>query len=242
MDHNATDVTSTDYAVRESRRAKRVSLKVTEEGVLEVVIPRGFDRSLIPGILREKRGWIERATRRMEKQKTTGEAQPPLPRRIALRAIGEAWPVSYHRTPSRRVTVTQRTPRQLALSGDVDRVAMCRAALRRWLARKARQHLVPWLRAMSKEEGLPFGKTTVRGQRTRWASCSARGTISINYKLLFVSRPLVRYVLIHELCHTRHMNHSPRFWSLLKEKEPGYQELRARVRAAWRHVPRWLQD
>ncbi len=242
MDHNGTDVTSTGYAVRESRRATHASLRVSAEGVLEVVIPRGFDRSLIPGILREKRGWIKRAIRRMEKQKTAAEAQAPLPRRIALQAIGEAWPVSYHRTRSSRVTVTQRTPRQLAVSGDVDHVAMCRAALRRWLARKARQHLVPWLRAMSKEKGLPFGKTTVRGQRTRWASCSARGTISINYKLLFVPRPLVRYVLIHELCHTRHMNHSPRFWGLLKEKEPGYEELRARVRAAWRHVPGWLQD
>ena len=242
MEHNATDVTSMGCTVRESRRATHASLRVSAEGVLEVVIPEGFDRRLIPGILREKRGWIERATRRMQKQKTTAEDQAPLPRRIVLQAIGEAWPVTYRRTRSSRVTVTQRTPRQLALSGDVDQVAMCRAALRRWLARKARQHLVPWLRAMSKEKGLPFGKTAVRGQRTRWASCSARGTISINYKLLFVPRPLVRYVLIHELCHTRHMNHSPRFWGLLKEKEPGYQEWRRGVRAAWRHVPRWVED
>jgi len=237
-----TDPTPANYVVRQSRRAKRVSLKVTAKGVLEVVIPEGFDRSLIPGILREKRGWIERAIRRMEKRKAAAEDQPFLPRRIALQAIGEVWDVTYRRTRSSRVTLTQRTPRQLALSGDVDHLAMCRAALRRWLARKARQHLVVWLRTMSKEEGLPFGKTTVRGQKTRWASCSARGTISINYKLLFVPSPLVRYVLIHELCHTRHMNHSPRFWALLKEKEPGYEELRRGMRAAWRHVPRWLQD
>ena len=234
--------TPTGYAVRESRRTTHVSLRVSAEGILEVVIPRGFDRSLIPRILREKRGWIERATKRMEREKALIEAQPAPPRQIALQAIGEVWKVAYHQTQSSGVTLAEKGARQLALSGAVDNVALCRVALRKWLAYKAKQHLVPWLRAISKEEGLAFGKTTVRGQRTRWASCSARGTISINYKLLFIPKPLVRYVFVHELCHTRHMNHSPQFWALLKERGADYEGLKAELRAAWRHVPRWLQD
>jgi len=242
LEHNATDVNSMGYAVRESRRATYASLRVSAEGVLEVVIPKGFDRSLIPGILREKRGWIEKATKRVQRQKALIEAQPALPRHIALQAIGEVWKVVYHQTQSSGVTLAEKGARQLALTGDVDNVALCRVALRKWLAYKAKQHLVPWLRAISREEGLAFGKTTVRGQKTRWASCSTRGTISINYKLLFIPKPLVRYVFVHELCHTRQMNHSPQFWALVKERHPGYEGLKAELRTAWRRVPVWLQD
>ena len=236
-----TDPTSGRYRVRTSPRARRVSLKVSPEGMLEVVIPRGFDRSLIPGIVHDKRDWIEKATRRMRQRQISLKAQPRLPTRISLRAVGEVWRVAYRPTSSSRVMVTERAGHRLTVSGDVANVASCRAALRRWMARKARKHLVPWLRRISQQDKLSFTKATVRGQKTRWGSCSSRGTISVNYKLLFLPHGLVRYVLIHELCHTRHMNHSPAFWAMVERREPDYGQLRAELRGAWRHVPGWVQ-
>jgi len=237
-----TNPTSPRYVVRQSKRARRVSLIVTTDGVVEVVIPRGFDRALIPGILHEKRRWIEQATRRMSDRQHFLKAQPTLPSEISLQAIGEMWQVAYCPTTSSRVTVTERPGRRLRLSGRVDDVVLCQTALRKWLARKAKGHLVPWLRAISEAERLPFARASVRGQKTRWGSCSPRGTISINYKLLFLPGSLVRYVLIHELCHTRHMNHSPQFWTMVKEREPGCKRLRAALRKAWRYVPGWLEN
>jgi predicted metal-dependent hydrolase len=111
--------------------------------------------------------------------------------------------------------------------------------LRRWLTRYAQQQLEPWLRRVSVETGLTFTQVTIRGQKSRWGSCSRRRTISLNYKLLFLPPHLVRHVLIHELCHTQHLNHSAKFWALVSQKEPAYRPARVELRSAWRSVPRW---
>ena len=229
----------TNYTIRVSHRARNVSLQMSVAGGLEVVVPKGWDQSLLPGILRRKRAWIERAAKRMDARRAVLEDQPALPDQISLPAIGQVWQVEYQATSSGRMRITQRADNRLVLSGSVGDVGLCQVALRKWLAHQAGQVLIPWLQEISQEEGLAFRKTTIRGQKTRWGSCSSRGTISLNYKLLFLPRPLVRYVLVHELCHARHMNHSRAFWALVRRKEPNCKELKAQLRGAWRLVPRW---
>jgi hypothetical protein len=114
------------------------------------------------------------------------------------------------------------------------------AALRRWLMRRAQRTLPEWLEEVSQEAGLPFASVSIRGQRSRWGSCSADGDISLNYQLLFLPRHLARHVLIHELCHTVELNHSPRFWRTVARHEPDVARLRAEMRRSWSHVPDWL--
>jgi predicted metal-dependent hydrolase len=230
------------YTIRESARARHVNLKISMDGDLEIVVPRGFNRKHIPSILQQKQAWIKRATKRLAERRKLLEAEPALPEQISLSGIGETWQVEYRSTTSTRIRVTEKAGQRLVLNGAVDKVDLCQAALRQWTARKAKQHLPPWLRKVSEEEKLPFDKVTIRGQKTRWGSCSARKTISLNYKLLFLSPALVRYVLIHELCHTKHLNHSKKFWALVGEKEPNYKQLKAELRVAWRYVPGWVQD
>ena len=112
-------------------------------------------------------------------------------------------------------------------------------ALRGWMQGYARQRLLPWLQAVSEECRLPFARATVRAQKTRWGSCTARGHISLNRHLLFLQPQLVRYLFIHELCHTVHLNHSQRYWSLVRRYEPDYAVREAELRQAARHVPLW---
>ena len=90
------------------------------------------------------------------------------------------------------------------------------------------------------DRGFKVGKVLVKSQRTRWASCSGRGNVSLNLKLLFVPAPLVRYVFIHELCHLVHPNHSRDFWGLVASHEPDYRKPDRELRQAWRYVPAWL--
>jgi hypothetical protein len=80
----------------------------------------------------------------------------------------------------------------------------------------------------------------VRRQRTRWGSCSRAGTISINACLMFQSPDVVRYLFVHELCHTRHLNHSRSFWRLVARYEPAYEAREAALSQAWRIVPAWV--
>ena len=126
------------------------------------------------------------------------------------------------------------------LSGRTDNEKLCVTALKRWLAAVARAELEPQLQALSVSTGNPFARMQVRGQRTCWGSHSSSGTISINYCLLFLAPPLVRYLMIHELCHGRHMNHSRRYWRYVEKFEPDYRRLDKALTDAWNQVPVWL--
>jgi len=118
--------------------------------------------------------------------------------------------------------------------------ARARAALRDWLLEQGRRTLVPWLEHVAVERGFEFGQVQLRRQRTRWGSCSRHGTISLNVALLFQRSAVVRYLFVHELCHLRHMNHSPRFWRLVAGHEPDFRALDRELMRGWRHVPDWL--
>ncbi|MCH8302959.1 MAG: M48 family metallopeptidase, partial [Proteobacteria bacterium] len=79
-----------------------------------------------------------------------------------------------------------------------------------------------------------------RAQRRCWGSRSCSGTISLNLCLLFLAPELLRYLLIHELCHGRHMNHSKRFWKRVACFEPEYRSRDRALTESWRQVPGWL--
>ena len=227
------------YLIRESARAKLVRLKFTPQDGLVVVVPRGYDRRRIPPIIDRERRWIEKARASVEQQRLllARQAPPELPAVITMRAIGGEWDVTYGH--SRRIQVREDMDAgRLNVSADGRQRQV--DALRTWTGRKARSRLLPWLRQLSDELELPFGQTAVRRQRTRWASCSPKDTISINMKLIFLPALLVEYVFVHELCHTRELNHSRRFWGLVAGLEPDYRRLDSELRQAWRYVPWWM--
>lgn len=229
------------YTVRESRRARYVRLRFSARGGLEVVVPAGFDLARIPALLSDKRSWIESTAERLQwdGRMVPHAGQLSLPSTLTLRAISETWDVAY-RPGDARVLLREHPDRRLTLHADPGDTARCQAALRRWLLHKGKRHLLPWLAAVSEELDLPFHSASVRGPSTRWGSCSARKTISLSYKLLFLPQHLVRHVLVHELCHTVHLDHSPRFWALVARAEPELLHRRSELADAWRHVPSWL--
>jgi predicted metal-dependent hydrolase len=100
--------------------------------------------------------------------------------------------------------------------------------------------LIPWLKRVSNETGLSYSSVAIRQQKTRWGSCSSRRLISLNARLLFLPADLVTYVLVHELCHTKHLNHSSRFWRLLESYLPDYRQLDRQLRMGDRYMPGWL--
>ena len=236
-------MTPVAYQVRVSSQAKHPRLKMSARDGLVVVIPDGFDEARIPSLVEGKREWISRTQDRLRDQVKFLVPQPPglPPERILLRAIGQDWSVTYRPTEATGVTAVERRGQQLLVFGDIEETGRVVDALRRWLARQTREHVVPWLTTLGGDRGLHASGVTVRAQRTRWASCSAKGVISLNVRLLFLPSHLVRYALLHELAHTREMNHSRRYWTFLETLEPNYRALDSELRAGWRLVPEWIR-
>lgn len=207
-------------------------------------MPRQFDIRRVAGIVDSNREWIERTAVRVNARREAAEtaAVAALPQRIVLPALNREWTVEYQPTGSASVRVRERSGDRLVLSGNTDQSERCRAALLRWLRRKGHETLVPRLRELATTGGFSIAQATVRAQRTRWASCSRSGAISLNVRLLFMPPELVRHVMLHELCHTKRMDHSRHFWSLIARHDPDWKEHRRRLRIGWRSLPAWLQS
>ncbi len=237
------------YRVRESRRAKNVSLKIDVTGEVEVVVPPGYDQGRIPDLVRQRQGWILKHQRRLgaARQDTVADWQAERPQRLELRwntpqsqaRPADSWRVIYEPQPGPTLCLPL-SDKTLKVRGS-DRNAAHTQVLRDWLAHYAQRQLVPWLRQLSFDIDLPFRQVKIRGQKTRWGSCSSQQHISLNYKLLFLPQELVRYVLVHELCHTVHMNHSAAFWRLVEQKLPGHAPHRQALKQGWKYVPRWVE-
>lgn len=230
------------YAVKESPKATHARLKVSLREGLVITVPKGFDHNRIPGLLTKKKQWLEQAFERIEMQRGFFQPEPPdaFPEHMALRGIGEEWVVDYRPTESPHVTAVERPGNRLLVFGDTDNIKARKAALRRWLNRKTHEHIEKWLVSLAKERDFNLNGVLVKSQRTRWASCSRLKIVSLNLKLLFIQEDLIRYALLHELCHTEHLNHSREFWALLEHHEPDYVRKDEQLRSAWRFVPAWL--
>ena len=230
------------YSIRVSARARYLRFRVTVDKGLEVVVPRGYDQKRIPAVLSTNERWVQAALQRVDEVRRRQSAEPDqtIPSAITLASVGRTWLVDAEASRSRSTSIEEPSSDRLILRGRVDDAELCEAALQRWVLRQAHDILIPWLGNISREIGIPFARTAIRKQKSRWGSCSRIGTISLNAKLLFIEPDLVRYILIHELCHIREMNHSPRFWKLVSAHYQPYKQAHRRLTVAWRTMPRWV--
>jgi len=229
------------YEFRRSSRAKRLQIRILPTGRVEVVLPRGCSEKRGHAFVCNRAEWITRTLKKVTDH--ASEIDTSVPGVLKFPAIKETWRI-VRKTDSHPTQVVLRESREsLTLSGATLQNELCFGVLKRWLTQKGKQVLLPWLDAVSCEVKLPYNKASVRGQKTRWGSCSSKRNISLNYKLLFLTPEQVRYLFIHELSHTRHMDHSKVFWSLVGELESDYKCLdKSLARAMREQVPGWLQQ
>jgi predicted metal-dependent hydrolase len=225
------------WSVRESQRARRLTVRVFHTGRVEVVVPSRTSQGAVERFLERHRTWIER--KREEARRRAGPPAPFPPPLLDLPACEETWRI-HLAGGSGKARIVSSAFGLLALRGDAGNAQSVRQALRRWLMERARQVLAPLLAQCARELGFRYDRVLIRRQRTRWGSCSTRGTVSLNCCLLFQRPPVVRYLMIHELAHTLHMNHSRRFWQRVARDCPDYRSLDRELLDGWRRVPEWV--
>jgi Predicted metal-dependent hydrolase len=226
----------TAWNVRISRRARRMSMRVFPGGRVEVVVPPGAGVPAIERFVARHREWAER--RSQELLRLAPKAADRQPRTIELGLLDRTLSVEY--VAGRRVRAEEMDEQRLRVHAPslTDRHAS--QALVPWLMRTAARELSARLAPLAAEIDIDYARMSVRRQRTRWGSCSTRGTISLNVCLMFQRPEVVRYLMVHELCHRRHMNHSRRFWALVASHQPDWKPLDVELLQGWRHVPAWV--
>ena len=205
-----------DFSVRRSERARRVRVCVDAGGAVEVVLPRRVpEREAVAAVV-ELAPWIER--RRAALARARAEvARPP----GTAPYLGETLELV---TEAGRTRVHRRGRTLLVPAAEAG------PALERFYRRAARLEISARLDAAVGRAGTEYTRLTIRGQRTRWASCSSTGAMSFNWRLLLAPPAVLDYVVEHEVCHLQVMDHSKRFWALLESRVP-----------EWRAQSRWLR-
>lgn len=225
------------YALRRSARARRLSLRVHRDARVEVVAPLRFPATQIHDFVARHRAWID--ARRERALRLRPLPQPFPPTSVALPAFGEHWRL--HLAAGRgRLRVRPAASGLLAVTGNASDTVALQRALLAWLMRHSRERLGAELAAVAARHGFQYANLALRRQTTRWGSCSTRGTISLNVCLAFQPVDVVRYLLVHELAHTRHMNHSRAFWGCVEHACPDWRRLDRALLDGWRSVPQWV--
>lgn len=203
------------YSVRRSDRARRIRVNVDAVRGVELVLPRRATDREAQAAIRELSPWIERRWREVGRTRAAlaarGDTVPYLGRALALAF-----------EPG-RIRVHRRGDTLLVPDG-----AETKPALERWYRRCARDEVSERLGRACDVAGVRYTALTIRGQRTRWASCSRSGAMSFNWRLLLAPEPVLDYVVWHEVCHLRVMDHSPRFWKMVARYCPDH-----RAQSAW---------
>lgn len=199
-------------------------------GGVEVIAPRRVSLDEVESFVASKRAWIDRTLLRMR----TAEAERPLPRLEdggEVPFLGERLSLRVRVEPGRKRSHVARQGGELRVAVPEPGPAAVEAALERWYRAQARGEVARRLDAAVARVGQSYASLQIRGQRSRWASCSARGGMSFNWRLLLAPPEILDYVVEHEVAHLEVHDHSRRFWELLAQRCPGYRDHERWLRA-----------
>jgi predicted metal-dependent hydrolase len=210
-----------------SPRARRYRLMLRRDGTAVAVIPARGSLREAERFVERHLDWLERARERQKKRPRGAEFWFP-----GTHVLWRGEMTEIRAAPDFAGTGAAKP--QVCLAADVFRVPVLdrdlRPALEAQFARRARIELPARTWELAAVAGLEVKQVTVRNQRSRWGSCSATGTISLNWRLVQTPDSVRDYIIHHELMHLREMNHSGRFWARVEEVCPG-----------WRDAELWLK-
>lgn len=215
-----------DYDLTRTKR-KTVEVVVFRNGKVGVKAPYWMSRLAIENFLSEKSAWIQKHVGKAEEQ--NADCQPK------KFADGETY---FYLGNEYTLKTGKQTDRGVRISGKnlliggafTSSDERCRR-LEKWYREKAKEHIAERVRQISEQTGYVPNRITVKTQRKRWGSCSSRRNVNFNWKLIMLPEKVIDYVIIHELCHLKEMNHSKAFWGEVERIMPDYRQYR-----------KWLKD
>lgn len=216
---------------RISPQARSIRIEVRPDGRVLLVIPRHVPKRAAYDFLRSREDWVRRKVVEWQQHPKAPAPQPPRwdgRDRIPLRGV--RMPLLL--VPTRSVRPLVRIDEAITLFCAPAQTSLAARAtsVRRSLRELARRESLHLLQDEATRLGVDFEGPRVADQRSLWGSCTPAGLISLNWRLILAPTEVLRYVVIHELCHRRHLNHSKRFWHLVNRQMPDFENWRAWLR------------
>lgn len=218
------------YTVRESKRAKRISVRYSQRHGLEIVYPRGITSPAPEVLLQEKSAWVL-ATRERFREAANGLPTRTYESGEVFHVLGRPFMLKLLTDPNNEKISVDICDTSLVLSMPVGFPASSLEARRRaveaYYRELAKNYLPERVRELAAAHGFQYARVRVKNQKTRWGSCSSKGNINLNMRLMMAPEQAIDYVIVHELCHLQVMNHSPEFWALVETCFPDYRNWRS---------------
>lgn len=214
------------YRIVHSRRARRLRITVTSNGVT-VTLPAGIKVVEAEHMLQQNSSWLLAQLERVSRKQAAVSAFPPdvilfRGKSVKIEILKEAGRLS-------RIKVSN-SAEKLVVHVPAGNGQSPRSLVEPWLKHQARIEIEEAVRLQAVRMNLRVRSVSIRDQRTRWGSCSSRGALSFNWRLIMAPPRVLEYVVIHELAHLRQPNHSPEFWKVVAQYEPDYKVLRQWLR------------
>ncbi len=213
------------YMLVRVRSRKRITVLVNQQGGVEVRIPPRVTIKQAERFLIQCGDWV---LKRLAVVQGQIARRPVLTDGAVIPYLDDALILRFN---SRRGRGIEMADGELLLPGIwSEDVAQLQNRLELWYKREAKQHFQGRLRHWASVMGVHYNRLTIRSQKTIWGSCSAKNNINLNWRLLWMPYRVADYVVIHELCHLDHLDHSAEFWARVESFEPDYRTLRTRLR------------
>lgn len=217
------------YEERKNSRIKRISIRVTTEKV-RVSVPAATSREEIQVFLKQNQEWIlenwgklQKIAHASQRQYLSGEKVPYLGQELTLQIKDS------QRKMIRAIYNIEEKSLEISIPQSITqdlRQEAIRDILEKWYKEKARSYFLQKLNYWSREMGVSYNKFRLKGQKTRWGSCSTLGNINLNWRIIMAPEPVIDYIIIHELSHLKYMDHSPEFWEHVARFCPDYRRHR----------------
>jgi predicted metal-dependent hydrolase len=212
------------YTLKRSSTARLVWLKIMKQTGLTVTIPRKYPVKNVSAYLKANSDWIMRHLTRYERDSSEPPKKPaPFPDTISY--LGKPIAITTFLNPGERPLIRLEHDRLIIKMNNIEKIPLP-VALEYWMREQAGQLIINKAKLYSDQIGVACRRITIRDQRSRWGSCSRLKNLNFNWRLIMAPETVLDYVVIHELCHLKEMNHSKSFWSLVARYCPQWKERR----------------
>lgn len=199
----------------EKRRVRHARITVTPDLQVRLVVPLRTTRAEIDALIERKSKWIQKQLDRFKKR----DSEEIKLDHDEILLLGEIY--RFQRRPELNGRSVVDAGERTVSSG---RNLLADGALERWYIDRARRLIAGRLAHFSREHGFDYGKVSIRDQKTRWGSCSAKKNLSFSWRLVQLPPDILDYVVVHELVHTNVLNHSKAFWAEVGSICPDYKQ------------------